>query len=112
MIVEEIGEVVEALVGKVQSDPKAADKAMRKSITTIEKQMNDLVKGLEEYAPLHPPSTKKDTSKPVAREPVVNLNSITNLDIWLQNKDNLYIGRKNSTHKLPASKWLNPFHIE
>jgi hypothetical protein len=58
--------------------------------------------GIEKTAVRHP-------VKP--RTEVINLNDVSDLNEWMQDPDNIYIGRSNKHHNIKASKWLNPFTI-
>ena len=43
-------------------------------------------------------------------EKIVNLNTVKDLQKWIQDEINIYIGRR--TKKLQASKWANPYKIQ
>lgn len=55
----------------------------------------------------------KYTSPKVVSIKVENLRKIgyKNLDDWLSNSNNVYIGRKNFNVGIKQSKWNNPYHV-
>ena len=43
---------------------------------------------------------------------IVNLHKVHDKKKWCSDPNNLYIGRGEAHHNLPASKWQNPFHVQ
>jgi hypothetical protein len=80
--------------------------SMLKLTKSIETKVDSIISDQQQQPTVHIPS------EPVLREPIININNISNATDWAQEPDNMYIGRLNNNLGLPASKWMNPFTVE